>query len=239
MIQTWFVTGTDTGVGKTTVASALLQQLHGNGLSTLGMKPVATGCHYDGGLWVNEDVEQLVRHSSLPVLRNPGEFILNEGRAVPWQMVNPYAFEPAIAPHIAAAQAGVEIKFSVIQSALHQLQMRAVAGVIEGVGGFRVPLGQDGDTADLCRALAVPIILVVGMRLGCINHALLTIEALMTRKLILAGWVANQVDPHMKAFEANLARLMTDIPAPCLGVVHFQHNLEIKTVPLTIGSLLQ
>ncbi|MDE2260791.1 MAG: dethiobiotin synthase [Betaproteobacteria bacterium] len=239
MIRTWFVTGTDTGIGKTTVASTLLHRLHCNGLSTLGMKPVATGCHYDGGLWINEDVEQLVRHSSLPVLRNPGEFSPDEDRAVSWQMVNPYAFEPAIAPHIAAAQAGVEIKFSVIQSALHQLQTRAEAVVIEGAGGFRVPLGQDGDTAELCRVLAVPIILVVGMRLGCINHALLTVEALMARKLILAGWVANQVDPHMEAFGANLARLMTDIPAPCLGVVHFQHNPEIKTVPLTIESLLQ
>ncbi len=239
MNRTWFVTGTDTAVGKTTIASALLHQFHGNGLSTLGMKPVATGCHYDDGLWINGDVEQLVRHSSLPVLRSPDGFIPNKDRAVPWQMVNPYAFEPAIAPHIAAAEAGVEIRFSVIQSALHRLQMHAEAVVIEGAGGFRVPLGPDGDTADLCSALAVPVILVVGMRLGCINHALLTIEAIIARKIILAGWVANQIELRMEAFEANLAKLMTEIPAPCLGVVPFQHSLEPRALPLAIKFLLQ
>ncbi len=236
MNPAWFVTGTDTGIGKTVVSSMLLHHLHRRGRPVVGMKPVASGCHEDGGQWINEDVQQLVRHSSLPVLRGPEEAARAAG-AIPWRIVNPYAFEPAIAPHIAAARAGTEIRFGVIQTALDELRTRADV-VIEGAGGFRVPLGPDGDTADLCQALAVPVVLVVGMRLGCINHALLTVESIAARNLTLAGWVANRIDPNMTAFEPNLSLLLEEIPAPCLGVVPFQEPLQVGVVPLAVEALL-
>ncbi len=236
MTRAWFVTGTDTGVGKTMVASALLHGLQRMGQPAIGMKPVASGCHAQNGLWINEDVQQLVRYSSLPVLCGSSASVRGVG-AIPWLTVNPYAFEPAIAPHIAAARAGIEIRFEVIQASLSGLRARANV-VIEGAGGFRVPLGPDGDTADLCQALAVPVILVVGMRLGCINHALLTVESITARNLVMAGWVANRIDPHMPAFEDNLVLLKTQIPAPCLGIVPFQQPLRIDEVPLAIEALL-
>lgn len=236
MTRAWFVTGTDTGVGKTVVASALLHGLQRMGHPAVGMKPVASGCHAENGLWINEDVQQLVRYSSLPVMCGSGASV-REVDAISWQTVNPYAFEPAIAPHIAAARAGIEIRFEVIQASLSALQARAHV-VIEGAGGFRVPLGSDGDTADLCQALAVPVILVVGMRLGCINHALLTVESIRARNLVMAGWVANRVDPHMSAFEDNLALLEAQIPAPCLGIVHYQQPLRIDGIHLAVEALL-
>ncbi len=236
MNRAWFVTGTDTGVGKTMAASALLHGLQCMGRAAIGMKPVASGCHQEGGLWINEDVQQLARYSSLPVLRGSHEAVRQAG-AIPWQITNPYAFEPAIAPHIAAARAGVEIRFDVIQASLKALRARADV-VIEGAGGFRVPLGPDGDTADLCQALAVPVILVVGMRLGCINHALLTVESIKMRNLTLAGWVANRIDPHMSAFEDNLALMRVQIPAPCLGIVPFQQPLRIHEISLAVEALL-
>jgi dethiobiotin synthetase len=235
MNRAWFVTGTDTGIGKTRVASALLHGLCRAGRSAIGMKPVASGCHSEEGLWINEDVLHLVRHSSLPVLRGSSDVARGMG-AIPWTSVNPYAFEPAIAPHIAAEQSGIEIRFEVIEAALTELRCRGDV-VIEGAGGFRVPLGPDGDTADLCRALAVPVILVVGMRLGCINHALLTVESILARNLPLAGWVANRIDPHMPVFESNLALLRAQIPAPCLGIVPFQPVLRIDEVLLDMEVL--
>ncbi len=235
MNRAWFVTGTDTGIGKTRVASLLLQGLCRTGRPAVGMKPVASGCHFEGGLWINEDVQKLVRHSSVPVLRGTRDAALEAG-AIPWSSVNPYAFEPAIAPHIAAEQAGVKIRFSVIESALAELRRHGDV-VIEGAGGFRVPLGPDGDIAALCQALAVPVILVVGMRLGCINHALLTVESILVRNLPLAGWVANRVDPHMPVFESNLALLQAQIPAPCLGIVPFQPVLGIEAVQLDMAAL--
>ncbi len=236
MTLAWFVTGTDTGIGKTVISSALLGGLRRMGRPAVGMKPVASGCHSENGIWINEDVQQLVRQSSLLVVRGLGSTARELG-AIPWQIINPYAFEPAIAPHIAAAQAGVEIRFEVIRDALSEL--RACADVvIEGAGGFRVPLGPDGDMADLCQALDVPVILVVGMRLGCMNHALLTVEAILARHLVLAGWVANQIDPHMPAFESNLSLLKAQIPAPCLGVVPFQEPLIINEIQLVIRDIL-
>ncbi|MHB8353998.1 MAG: dethiobiotin synthase [Burkholderiales bacterium] len=232
----WFVTGTDTGVGKTMAASALLHGLQRLGRPAIGMKPVASGCHEENGLWINEDVQRLVHHSSIPVLRGLSASVREAG-AIPWQTVNPYAFEPAIAPHIAAARAGIEIRFEVIQACFSALRTRADV-VIEGAGGFRVPLGPDGDTADLCQALAVPVILVVGMRLGCINHALLTVDSIRARNLVLAGWVANRIDPHMPVFESNLTLLKAQIPAPCLGIVPFQQPPRIGEVALAIEVLL-
>jgi dethiobiotin synthetase len=197
----WFITGTDTEVGKTFVACALLHALRAGGLTALGMKPVAAGLDSEGK---NEDVEQLIAASSFPAAR---------------ELVNPYAFHAAVAPHIAAAEEGRIIKLANIIDAFEQLRGLADATLVEGVGGFCVPLGADVDTADLAVALKLPVILVVGMRLGCINHALLTEQAITTRGLTLAGWVANKIDPEMSHFDENLAALKERINAPLLGVV--------------------
>lgn len=210
----WFVTGTDTEVGKTFVACALLHALRARGLKALGMKPVAAGLDGEGK---NEDVEQLITASSFPA---------------PCELVNPYVFRAAIAPHIAAIEEGRPIVLANIVAAFAQLSKLADAVLVEGVGGFCVPLGPDGDTADLAVALDLPVILVVGMRLGCINHALLTEQAIAARGLKLAGWIANRIDPAMARFEENLAALQERIRAPLLGVVAY------GTTPEAAASLL-
>lgn len=222
MSRGWFVTGTDTGVGKTTIAAALLRQFSERGFSTVGMKPVATGCRLEAGLWINDDAALLASLSTLPVVRSTDPAAPGPGEEVPWSWINPYAFELPIAPHIAASIAGEEIRFSVIKQALEALQARADIAVVEGAGGFRVPLGPDGDMADLCVVLDLPVILVVGMRLGCISHALLTVDAILSRGLTLAGWVPNQLDPDMPAFGHNLATLKREIQAPFLGLWPFR-----------------
>lgn len=200
----YFVTGTDTGVGKTTISSALVHQFAALGLRSVGMKPVASGCVLQDGVLLSEDVQQLKAASNL---------------TLPLSDINPYAFEPAIAPHIAASQAGAEIDLSVIQAAYARLEAAADVVIVEGVGGFRVPLNDTVDTADLAVALGLPVILVVGLRLGCINHALLTAEAIAARGLTLAGWIANRIDPAMSMQEENLQALSLRLQAPCLGVV--------------------
>ena len=201
MTQAYFLTGTDTEVGKTFVTCALLHRARQLGLSAAGLKPVAAGMDAAGR---NEDVEA-IRAAS--------------GVELPLDVVNGYAFAAAIAPHLAAAEEGRAIAFAPIAAACAKARQAAGFVVVEGVGGFRVPLGEDGDSADLAVALGLPVILVVGMRLGCINHALLTAEAIAARDLTLAGWVANQIDPAMARFEANLQTLRDSLPAPLLGVV--------------------
>jgi dethiobiotin synthetase len=201
MKHAWFVTGTDTEIGKTFVACALLHAARARGLTAVGMKPVAAGVAADGS---NEDVEQLRAASSLDL---------------PPRLVNPYLLQAAVAPHIAAAEEGVVIDFGRIRAAFGELAASAEAVVVEGVGGFRVPLGADRDSADLAVALGLPVILVVGMRLGCISHALLTAEAVVARGLPLAGWVANRIEPAMPRFAENLEALTRRLPAPLLGVV--------------------
>lgn len=197
----WFVTGTDTEVGKTFATCSLLLALRNRGWRAIGMKPVAAGTD-DAGK--NEDVEQLIAAS---------------GVEAPRELVNPYLFAPPIAPHVAAAEAGRTIDIGRIAEAFAALRGMADAVLVEGVGGFRVPLGHDCDAADLAERLALPVILVVGMRLGCISHALLTQEAVAARGLKLAGWIANRIDPAMSRFEENLAALSERIPAPLLGVI--------------------
>ncbi|WP_303783389.1 dethiobiotin synthase [Azovibrio restrictus] len=199
-----FVTGTDTEVGKTYATCALLHRARQQGLPAVGLKPVAAGTGPDGR---NEDVEAIRAANSLPL---------------PERTLNRYLLAPPIAPHIAAREAGVEIRFAPIAADLAEARAQVGPGglvLVEGAGGFRIPLGPDGDSADLAAALGLPLILVVGMRLGCINHALLTAEAIAARGLPLAGWIANRIDPAMSRFEDNLATLIEWIPAPCLGVI--------------------
>lgn len=201
MNPAYFLTGTDTEVGKTFITCALLHRARRDGLRAAGLKPVAAGTDAAGK---NEDVEN-IRAANAVVL--------------PEEIINPYCFKAAIAPHIAAAEEGREIDFSRIVSACTRARQTADLLIVEGVGGFRVPLGKDGDSADLAVALALPLILVVGLRLGCINHALLSVEAIAARGLTLAGWVANRIEPAMSRSEENLATLQSLLPAPLLGVV--------------------
>lgn len=198
----FFVTGTDTGVGKTTFAAALLRAFRAEGLRVAGMKPVAAGT-VDGK---NEDVEALVNASS------PG---------LEHRLVCPYLFEPPIAPHIAAAEAGVRIDLTIIEQTCSVLVSRFEILVVEGVGGFRVPLNEREDTADLAQRLGLPVILVVGMRLGCLNHALLTREAIAKRAIPLAGWVANRIDPRMARVEENRIALAERLDAPLIADVPY------------------
>jgi len=206
MSPAYFLTGTDTEIGKTFITCALLHRAGLDGLKTAGLKPIAAGTDAAG---LNDDVEAIRAASNVEL---------------PRAISNPYCFKPAIAPHIAAAEAGVSIEFGPIMASCDAARQQADLVIIEGVGGFCVPLGGDRSTADLAVELGLPVILVVGMRLGCINHALLTAAAIAARGLRLAGWVANRVDPVMSHFEENLATLQTLLPAPLLGVV--QHGPE-------------
>jgi len=198
------VTGTDTGVGKTLIACALLRAFAARGVRAVGMKPVASGAERRGDALVNADVEQLIASGSV---------------AAPRECINPYCFEPPLAPHIAAQQAGVTISLDRITRDFRVLAGLAQRVIVEGVGGFRAPLGAEHDTADLAARLGLPVVLVVGLRLGCLNHALLTAEAIAARGLALAGWVANLIDPDMAAVDANVATLRARIAAPLLARV--------------------
>ncbi len=216
MQQSYFVVGTDTNVGKTYVASALLRHFVSSGKRVVGMKPVASGCELSAhGIWqgqlVNVDVVALYEAGNVPA---------------PLELINPYHFVPAIAPHIAAEKAGVEIDIDLIVRSYHTLAEMADVVVVEGAGGFFVPVNYQQTLADLAVKLHLPIILVVGMRLGCINHALLTVEAIRARGLTLAGWVANRIDPDMSMFEENLASLRQRIGAPCLNVIGWQQEVS-------------
>lgn len=210
-----FVTGTDTGVGKTLTSAALVHGFAGRGYRSAGMKPVAAGCRKVAGELLSDDVAMLQSVASV---------------ALPAHLVNPYAFEPPLAPHIAARQAGCRIEIARIQQAFEAAASMTEVLVVEGVGGFRVPLNETEDTADLAVALQLPVVLVVGLRLGCLNHALLSVEAIRSRGLLLAGWVANSIDPGMLSRQDNLETLLELIPAPCVGIIPFLHNLSVQSV---------
>ena len=221
----FFVTGTDTGVGKTLVACALLYAFARQGQSVVGMKPVTAGCEQTPEGLRNGDVEQLIAASTIKAPRH---------------MVNPNALKPPIAPHIAAQQAGIEIKPAEIKIAFEQLKKTAEVIVVEGVGGFKVPLNSRQDSADLAGLLGLPVILVVGMRLGCLNHTLLTADAIERCGLKLAGWVANCIDPHMAALQENLRALEERLGRPPLSMFAFQPDLQPKELAreLDIQSLM-
>lgn len=200
----FFVTGTDTGVGKTLAAAAMLRRWRGQGLSVAGMKPVASGATLTADGLRNDDALTLAAESS---------------RTWPYQVVNPYVFEPPIAPHLAALEAGIEIRLPPISEALTRLREASDVVVVEGAGGFLVPLAPGRSFADLPAALGLEVILVVGLRLGCLNHAFLTAEAVAARQLRLAGWIGSQVDAGYERLADNLQCLRQVLPAPCLGVI--------------------
>ncbi len=210
--KSFFVTGTDTGVGKTVVTCALLRAFAAAGKSTLGLKPIASGCTLTNDGLRNDDALALM--ATATVKR-------------PYAQVNPLAFAAPLAPHLAADREGKRIRVAqlagLVRGAL--TQARADVALIEGAGGWRVPLNDAETLADLARALQLPVIVVVGLRLGCINHALLTAEAILRDGVPLAGWVANCIDPQMDAREENIQALRTRLPAPLLGVMpHSIHS---------------
>lgn len=219
MNNAYFLTGTDTAIGKTFTTCALLRLAARQGLKAAGLKPVAAGINAAGR---NDDVENIRAASNL---------------LLPQEVVNTYCLKAEIAPHIAAAEEGVIIEFAPIKAACRTAMAAADLLIVEGVGGFCVPLSGDHNSADLAAALGLPIILVVGMRLGCLNHALLTAEAIASRGLTIAGWVANRIDPTMSHFADNLSTLQELLYAPLLGVIpHAPHGgsagaAEFLTLP--------
>jgi len=209
-----FIAGTDTGVGKTMVAEGLLHAAAENHMSTAALKPVAAGCEEHEGELCNEDALQLQSACTLDLAY--GE-------------INPVALKAAIAPHIAAQQEGRRVSVDRLAGFCQGvLSKGADLTVIEGAGGWRVPLNNREMLSDLAKQLNVPVLLVVGMRLGCLNHSLLSVEAILKDGLPLAGWVANQIDSDMSCYEENLQTLKSAIPAPCVGTIPFKENLEAK-----------
>lgn len=208
--QSYFVIGTDTGVGKTYFSHRLIQHFVTQGVKTIGMKPIASGFdQLPNSVWENEDVAQLCAASNV---------------SASMDLINPYAFRPAIAPHIAADEADVNIELDTIVTAYQALSQQAEIVVVEGAGGLMVPLNLEQTLLDMVKALQLPVILVVGMRLGCINHALLTMQVLEAHQLTVVGWVANQIDPEMSRYQENLKTLQSCINAPLLDILEWQAN---------------
>lgn len=202
----WFVTGTDTEIGKTRAAVALIRALRARDRSVAAMKPVAAGCDRVDGELRNADALDL---------------IVACDRSLPYAAVNPYAFEPPIAPHIAARQAGVEIEIPRILRGKDLLVSGADALVVEGVGGWAVPLGEGQELRDLALALQLPVILAVGLRLGCLSHTLLSARQIVADGAHLAGWIGSVLDPDMACLGENIQTLRDRLDAPCLGVLPY------------------
>jgi dethiobiotin synthetase len=202
----YFITGTDTGVGKTLVTLGLMRHLQGRGRRVLAMKPVASGCRRTAQGLHNDDALLLQRQGSQPLA---------------YHEVNPYAFEPAIAPHLAAAGAGVRIELDALRTGYDRLAAQADQVCVEGVGGWLVPLNEAQTVADLATVLGLGVILVVEIRLGCLNHALLTQAAIAAAGLHLAGWVANQPSPGCERAGDIIGALRSRLAAPLLGTVPF------------------
>lgn len=214
-----FVTGTDTGVGKTLVSAALLHTLARHHPRVVGMKPVAAGLVQQGGASVAEDALALRAASTV---------------AVPPALDNPVALPEPLSPHLAAARAGRRVGVAELVAAHRELRGLADVVLVEGSGGWRVPLNEDETLADLAVALALPVVLVVGLRLGCLNHAMLTAEAIRADGLQLAGWVANTVDPAMACRDENIETLRQRLGAPLLGVVPWKPVPDARAVQLEL-----
>jgi dethiobiotin synthetase len=213
-----FIAGTDTGVGKTRVAVALLQALASRDIAAIGVKPVATGLDAAG---VNEDVALL--HAASCTAGSPrgagGGLPQTCGAPLEFADINPYSFSPPISPHLAARRAGVIIEPTRITAACARLAPRCELLIVEGTGGWLAPISEQLCMAQVARALGLPVVLVVGLRLGCLSHALLTAAAIAADQLPLAGWIGTVLDPHMLALEENIASLRERLPAPLLGLL--------------------
>jgi len=211
----FFVTGTDTDVGKTRIAAGLLHMLAARGHTTAAMKPVSAGCHDTVHGLRNDDALCLQRHATL---------------ALPYGQVNPYAYAAAIAPHIAAAQSGDAIDIAHLKKLFDDMAQRVDSVIVEGAGGWLVPINDHETMANVAQALGLPVILVVGMRLGCLSHALLSVESIAHHGLPLAGWVANTLNPDFTPLQDNIDALRARINAPLLGVVPHLENVDAESV---------
>ena len=226
MSKSYFITGTSTDVGKTYVATGMLAATSRLGLSTSGFKPVAAGCEMTVDGLRNSDAIKLLAQTSLPVN---------------YEQLNPVALKPEIAPHIAAAEIGRRLSVDRLAGFYRGLMMqRPDFCVVEGAGGWRVPLNERETFADLARVLKLPVVLVVGMNLGCINHALLTSEAIQKDGLMLTGWIANQIVPEMDRYKENISTLQRWIPSPMIGELAYQPGASVDEVAdrLDITTLL-
>jgi len=219
--QGYFITATDTDVGKTWVTLGLMAGLRKRGAVVTGMKPVASGCDITESGPRNKDARMLMEQA---VVRHD------------YALVNPYAFVPAIAPHIAARQAGVCISMEHIRNSFQQLRSGSDYALVEGIGGWRVPLNERETLVDLVRVLGLPVILVVGMRLGCINHALLSTESILADGVALHGWVANRIDPGYEQAEDTITTLSHRIPAPLLGQVPYLERLDADEIAANLNT---
>ena len=220
-----FVTGTDTGVGKTVAACALVHAFAARGLNVAPMKPIAAGADLVNHRWGNADSRALLAAA---------------GRDESWlDAVTPLLLLEPMAPHIAAAREGRTLGLEPVLAAVERLAASADVLVVEGVGGFRVPLAGDLDSVDLARAIGLPVVIVVGMRLGCLNHALLTAQAVEHAGLPLAGWIANTLDPFMAALDENIAALRERLPAPLLGCLPHMPDPDpqVLAMSLDVGLL--
>ena len=205
MTHALFIAGTDTGIGKTHAACTLIHTLRATGRSVCGMKPVASGCEETAHGLRNDDALALLAAGSTP--------------APAYEEINPVALPEPLSPHLAAAHVGVTIAMQPLHAAFQNLRARYDVVVVEGVGGWRVPLAPGLLASDIPRTWSLPVVLVVGLRLGCLNHALLSAEAIAADGCRLTGWIGNCIDPGMAAIEENIATLRALLPAPCLGIL--------------------
>lgn len=203
-MSTLFIAGTDTGVGKTHATCALLHALHARGIHACGMKPVASGCVETPDGLRNDDALALIAAGGAPM---------------PYEWVNPVALREPLSPNLAAAREGVEIRLAPLYEAFERLRGMHDAVLVEGVGGWLVPLSRSLLASDIARQWQLPVVLVVGLRLGCLNHALLSARAIATDGCRLVGWIGNRIDPTMEAVDENIETLRHHLPAPCLGIL--------------------
>ena len=211
----YFITGTDTGVGKTVVTLGLMQALQQRGNTVVAMKPVAVGCESTPAGLRNDDAVHLQQQASIEV---------------DYALINPYAFAPAIAPHIAAEQADTHISIDIIYNKYKELEKISDCVLVEGAGGWEVPMNADETLADLAVTLDLEVVLVVGIRLGCLNHALLSAQSISSSGCELAGWVANHILPHSEATAANISALESRLKCPRLGTIPHKTGLSAKFV---------
>jgi len=221
--QGFFVTGTDTGVGKTVVATALTRALVARGLRVAVMKPIASGSDPTAAGPRNSDALALMAAANVPAA---------------YETVNPYCFLPAIAPHIAASDSGTVIDLGLLRRRFEALAAAADCVIVEGAGGWLAPIGDRATMADLAAALGLPVLLVVGLRLGCLNHALLTRESMAARDTVFAGWLANAIDPGFERGAENLATLALRLGGPPLArIPHLEHGRELPDLSEAAGKL--
>lgn len=225
MQQGYFITGTDTDIGKTWCSATLMQYFKGRGQTVVGMKPVASGCHWVDGQLRNQDALILQEHAT---------------NFIPYDLVNPYAFEQPVSPHIASIDNGKNIEIPVIKASFDALKDRADIVIVEAVGGWMAPLNSTEDVSDLAVALQLPVILVVGIRLGCINHAKLTYNAIRSKGLVCAGWIASCVIEDMPAKQLNIDTIEENIDAPLIGELPYSKTPDFsrfaKFIDFTISE---